>query len=109
MTTQIIIDRTKEQYQSTVMYDLGRKMRNKIHDQIFFYITNIIQPVDEDIVGWHELLDYDWDDNKHGKNVGGWRYKRANNPDAESLTDEQFDTLCRMVTVEDTLMDIYPE
>lgn len=110
MTTQKnIINRITKQYCTSVDYDLGRKMRRQIDQQISVYIESAIKPVDEDVIDWADLLGFDWDDNKHGKSVGGWRYKRLNTPDAESLTTEQFDTLCRMVTVLDTLMEIYPE
>jgi hypothetical protein len=105
MTTQNEINLYKE----TVDYDFGMRARQCIDLQIYAYIEKVIKPVDEDITQWHELLDCDWDDNRHAVGIGGYRYKRLNNPDAESLTDEQFNTLCKMATVSDTLMDLYPE
>lgn len=99
----------KDFYQNTVDYDLGRSMRQNIARQIAEYILDEIMPSDENIMDYDDLLDYVWDDNRHGKGVGGWSYKRLNIPDAKRMTDLQFETLCKMATVRDTIMDIYPE
>ena len=105
MTTQNEINLYKE----TVDYDLGRKIKQNIYFQISDYICDVIKPVDESVTDWSDLLDWEWDDNKHGKGIGGYSYKRLNTPDAESLTDEQFRTLSKMATVRDTILDLYPE
>ncbi len=96
-------------YRNTVDYDLGRKMKQNIHFQISDYICDVIKPVNESITDWDDLLDWVWDDNKHGVGIGGYSYKRLDNPDAESMTDEQFNTLCKMTVLRDLVLDIYPE
>ena len=96
-------------YRTRVDYDKGRKMRSLIGRQIRDYIMDTIQPKDEDISDWRDLLDCDWVDSLHAEGVGGYKYKRLDNPDAQSMTDEMFVTLCRMVDVEDNLTVLYWE
>ena len=90
-------------------YDLGRKMKRHISKQISDYISDVIKPKDENIIDWCDLLDSDWEYHQHGVGVGGYKYKRLDNPDAQSMTETQFVTLCRLANVEDNLATLYWE
>ena len=110
MTTQRrIVTSQVAQHRLTLDYESGRKMRRLIETQIRDYIVDTIKPEDEDITDWCDLIDWDWDDNQHGEGVGGYKFKRLDNPDAQSMTDRQFKTLCKMANVEDNLTSLYWE
>ena len=84
---------------SSEVYSPCWSMQYQMDKEISNFIFNVIQPKDEDITWWGDLIE--WNNGKYDL--------RLNNEDSKNMTDEQFEILRRMALVHDTLQEIYPQ
>ena len=84
---------------SSEIYGQCWSMQYQMEKEISDFIFNVVQPKDENITDWSDLIDWNY----------GKYDKRLDNEDSKNMTDEQFEILRRMALVHDTLQEIYPQ